>query len=44
MPRKPNYKDLLKKFKKRNIKNPENIATAYIKGLKAKPITKKAPK
>ena len=44
MPRKPNYKDLLKKFKKRNIKNPEKIATAYIKGLKAKLITKKAPK
>ncbi|MDA9065508.1 hypothetical protein N9K28_03225 [Candidatus Pelagibacter sp.] len=35
MPRKPNYKDLLKKFKKRNIKNPERIATAYIKGLTA---------
>ena len=33
MPRKPNYKDLLKKFKKRNIKNPERIATAYVKGL-----------
>jgi len=32
-PRKPNYKDLLKKFKKRNIKNPERIATAYVKGL-----------
>ena len=35
MPRKPNYKDLLKKFKKRNIKNPERIATAYVKGLTA---------
>jgi len=34
MPRKPNYKDLLKKFK-RNIKNPERIATAYVKGLSA---------
>ena len=33
MSRKPNYKDLLKKFKKRNIKNPERIATAYVKGL-----------
>ena len=33
MPRKPNYKDLLKKFKKRNIKNPERVATAYVKGL-----------
>ena len=35
MPIKPNYKDLLKKFKKRNIKNPERIATAYVKGLTA---------
>ena len=35
MPRKPNYKDLLKKFKKRNIKNPERIAIAYVKGLTA---------
>ena len=35
MPRKPNYKDLLKKFKKRNIKNPERLATAYVRGLTA---------
>ena len=26
---------ILKKFKKRNIKNPERIATAYVKGLTA---------
>ena len=37
MPRKLNYNDLLKKFKKRSIKNPEKIATAYIKGLTAGP-------
>ena len=35
MPRKHNYKDLLKKFKKRNIKNTEIISTGYIKGLTA---------
>ena len=33
MPRQHNYKDLLKKFKQRNIKNPERIAKAYVKGL-----------
>ena len=43
MPRKPNYKDLLKKFKKRNIKNPERIATAYVKGLTTNPALNKAP-
>jgi hypothetical protein len=36
MPRKANYKDLLKKFKKRNIKNPERIATAYVSDIKKK--------